>query len=140
MLSSFVELPQLNRSHSIIIGGLPKRIETNPSILWGPSSQLKYLPKIQNKWPENWDIYCVGQKILTVTSIHKLFSCLICSFALLEKVTHNGHICNHDEIGCYGQSDENGRYGTYHAILDRTLAKVVVSPSIIFVRIKRKRY
>ena len=45
-----------------------------------------------------WSIPC----LLTVTSKYKLFSCLICPFALLEKDTHNGHICNGDKIGWQG--------------------------------------
>ena len=44
-------------THSITTAELPKKFKTDPSILRGPSSQLKYWPKIQRKWPEN----CFGQ-------------------------------------------------------------------------------
>ena len=39
--------------------------------------------------------------------------CLIRIFALLKKDTHNGHTCNDDKIGCYGQCEENGHNGRY---------------------------
>ena len=40
-------------SHFIPVGELPKKIEKNRSILRGPTSQLKYWPKIQGKGLEN---------------------------------------------------------------------------------------